>query len=615
MRLSLIDISIIVLYLLSTIFIGLWYRKKARENKDSYMLGGKSLPWYKLGLSDASDMFDISGTMWMVSLCFVYGMKSIWIPWLWPVFNQVFLMMYLSRWLRRSNATTGAEWLATRFGKTGAGVTSSHLVVIAFALLSCLGFMAYGFIGLGKFIEIFIPWDLIKGYIPFNVAPQYVPHVYGIIFTLFAMFYSILGGMHSIVTGDIVKYCIMTVACIWIGVIAAGQVSSHHLNVPGGWYTPFFGKHLGLNWTGIITEVNQKIKSDGYSLFAYFFMMMTFKGFFAALAGPAPNYDMQKILSTRSPEEASKMNGFVSVILLPIRYTLIISLTALGLIYYRQMNLTDGAGAIDFERILPAVINNFLPVGLVGLLLAGLLGAFMSTFSGTMNAAQAYIVNDIYIKYVNPAAPTKKIITMNYVVGIVVVALGVFLGFFVKNINFVLQLIVSALYGGYIASNVLKWHWWRFNANGFFWGMLSGIVAALVLAVMVSVGVITDRDLLNLFLILFAISLAGCIIGSYAAPPTDMAVLQSFYTNVRPWGFWEPVKQIALANDQSFQPNKNFKLNMFNVVIGTIAQCCLTILPMYLVLWQKAPLLITIAILAVMMVILKRTWWDKLKEY
>ncbi len=178
MRLSLIDISIIVLYLLSTIFIGLWYRKKARENNESYLLGGKSLPWYKLGLSDASDMFDISGTMWMVSLCFVYGMKSIWIPWLWPVFNQVFLMMYLSRWLRRSNASTGAEWLATRFGKTGAGVTSSHLVVIAFALLSCLGFMAYGFIGLGKFIEIFVPWDLIKGYIPFDVAPQYVPHIY-----------------------------------------------------------------------------------------------------------------------------------------------------------------------------------------------------------------------------------------------------------------------------------------------------------------------------------------------------------------------------------------------------------------------------------------------------
>jgi len=610
MRLSALDITIILLYLLSTIFIGLWYRKKARQNKESYMLGGRSLPWYKLGLSDASDMFDISGTMWMVSLCFVYGMKSIWIPWLWPVFNQVFLMMYLSRWLRRSNASTGAEWLQTRFGKSGPGVTASHQVVIAFALLSCLGFMAYGFIGLGKFIEIFVPWDMIKGYIPFDVAQQYVPHVYGVIFTLFAMFYSILGGMHSIVVGDIVKYSIMTIACIWIGFIAAGQLTNHHLDVPNGWYSPFFGSQLGLNWNGIISEVNEKIKSDGYSLFGLFFMMMTFKGFFAALAGPAPNYDMQKILSTRSPEEASKMSGFVNIILLPIRYTLIVSLTILGLLYYHQMNLKDATGAIDFERILPAVINNFLPVGLVGLLLAGLLGAFMSTFSGTMNAAQAYIVNDIYIKYVNPQASTKKIISMNYIVGIVVVATGVILGFFVKDINSVLQWIVSALYGGYIASNVLKWHWWRFNASGFFWGMLTGILAAMVFSVL-----IPDGQLLYWFPLLFLLSLGGSVVGSYAYEPTDMVVLKSFYSNVRPWGFWEPVKQAVLADDPSFQHNKNFKLNMFNVVIGTMAQCCLTILPMYLVLKQKMPLLITVIILAIIIAILKKTWWNKLKDY
>jgi SSS family solute:Na+ symporter len=613
MHLSFVDISIIVLYLLATIFIGLWYRKKARENKDSYMLGGKKLPWYMLGLSDASDMFDISGTMWMVSLCFAYGMKSIWIPWLWPVFNQVFLMMYLSRWLRRSNAATGAEWLGTRFGKTGAGVGSSHTIVIVFALFSCFGFLAYGFIGLGKFIEIFAPWSYVKAYIPFNIPAQYVPQFYGIIFTLFAMFYSILGGMHSIVLGDVIKYSIMTVACVWIAFIAVSKLNGHTLNVPNGWFSPFFGARLNLNWTGIITEVNQKIKDDGYSLFGLFFMMMTFKGFFAALAGPAPNYDMQKILSTRSPEEASKMSGFVNIILLPVRYALIISLTILGLLYYHQMNLKDVSGAVDFERILPAVINNFLPVGLVGLLLAGLLGAFMSTFSGTLNAAQAYIVNDIYIKYVDPKASTKKIMGMNYMVGILVVVIGVVLGFFVKNINTVLVFIVSALYGGYIAANVLKWHWWRFNASGFFWGMLSGIIASMLLAL---IALFFDTgNILYWFPVLFAISIAGSVIGTYATPPTEMAVLKSFYTNVRPWGAWGPVQKLVMADDPTFQPNKNFKLNMFNVVIGTIAQLCLTILPMYLILMQKLPLLVTAGILLVIILVLKKTWWNKLKDY
>src|SRR6185436_923774 len=217
MNLKALDISIIVLYLVTMVVIGWVLRKKARENKESYLMGGKKLPWYMLGMSDASDMFDISGTMWMVALCFVYGMKSIWIPWLWPVFNQVIMMMFLSKWLRRSNANTGAEWLATRFGNLGKGIKGSHNIVVAFALLSCLGFLAYGFIGLGKFMEIFLPWEIVKEYVPFYINPHYVPHFYGIVFTLFAMFYSILGGMHSIVLGDVIKYGIMTVACICIG--------------------------------------------------------------------------------------------------------------------------------------------------------------------------------------------------------------------------------------------------------------------------------------------------------------------------------------------------------------------------------------------------------------
>ena len=170
----------IVLYLVTMVMIGWLLRKKARQNKESYLMGGKKLPWYMLGLSDASDMFDISGTMWMVALCFVYGMKSIWIPWLWPVFNQVFNMMFLSKWLRRSNANTGAEWLATRFGLNGKGVKASHNVVVAFALIGCLGFLAYGFVGLGKFIEIFVPWDVVQPYILFILHRNMLPIFMGL---------------------------------------------------------------------------------------------------------------------------------------------------------------------------------------------------------------------------------------------------------------------------------------------------------------------------------------------------------------------------------------------------------------------------------------------------
>ncbi|HTQ26724.1 MAG TPA: sodium:solute symporter family protein [Puia sp.] len=615
MKLKAIDLAIIAAYLITMVVIGWVLRKKARQNKENYLLGGKSLPWYMLGLSDASDMFDISGTMWMVSLCFVYGMKSIWIPWLWPVFNQVFLMMYLSRWLRRSNATTGAEWLTSRFGKSGKGVRASHNIVVAFALLSCLGFMAYGFVGLGKFMQIFIPWDIVHRYIPVTIAAGYVPHFYGIVFTAFAVFYSILGGMHSIVWGDVVKYIIMSVACISIGVIAMMHLHGRPVHAPKGWENPFFGWKLNLDWGSIVPAANQKITEDGFSLFGLFFMMMLFKGVFASLAGPAPNYDMQKILSTRSPQEASKMSGFVSIILLPVRYSMIIGLTVFALLYFNQISgdLQTSNGT-DFEKILPAAINNFLPTGLMGLVLTGLLGAFMGTFSGTLNAAQAYLVNDVYLKYINPAASTRRIISMNYIAGLAVVITGVVLGLFVKDVNTVLQWIVSGLYGGYIASNMLKWHWWRFNASGFFWGMLSGIVPAIALAVLKSFDVLTGLDLYY-WPLLFLLSLAGSVIGSYAAPPTDMDTLESFYKVVRPWGFWKPVHDRIIAKDENFVGNKNFGINMFNVALGIIGQLCLTILPMYLVLWLKFPLMITLALLAVIIFILKKTWWNRLSEY
>jgi solute:Na+ symporter, SSS family len=82
MRLTSIDVAIIVLYFAATVVIGLAARKRAQRSKGDYLLGGNRLPWYLLGLSNASGMFDISGTMWLVTILFVYGLKSAWIPWL-----------------------------------------------------------------------------------------------------------------------------------------------------------------------------------------------------------------------------------------------------------------------------------------------------------------------------------------------------------------------------------------------------------------------------------------------------------------------------------------------------------------------------------------------------
>ncbi|PLW96259.1 MAG: sodium:solute symporter [Marinilabiliales bacterium] len=609
MKLHLIDIIIIGCYLLATVFIGIILRRTAQKNKKNYMLGGNKLPWYLLGLSNASGMFDISGTMWLVTLGFVYGLKSIWIPWLWPTFNQIFLMVFLSIWLRRSNATTGAEWIKTRFG-TGRGSDLSHRIVVVYALISCLGFLAYGFIGLGKFLEIFIPWEYVCGLINLNPAiipPEYVPHIYGIVFTLFAALYAILGGMISIVWADVLQYIIMVVASIMVGVIAMKALGSEVLNVPDGWLSPWFGTRLELDWSNIIPEVNEKIKSDGFSLFSVFFMMMLFKGFLVSAAGPAPNYDMQKILSTKTPAEGAKMSGLVSLILNPVRYFMITGFVVLALLYYNQLDLVSG-GVVDFEKILPSAISEFIPAGLLGLMLAGLLAAFMSTFAGTLNAAQAYIVNDIYLK-VKPSASNNSIRNTNYLSGIIVVGISILIGFFAKDVNSILQWIVSALWGSYVASNVLKWYWWRFNGHGYFWGMLAGLIPALIMPL-----VFKETLELYYFPLLLISSLIGCIIGTYKNPPTDENYLKDFYKNVKPWGFWKPIKEKVLADDPSFIPNKNFKMDMINILIGIIWQTSLIALPVFIVL-RQVPYAVICGFIAISTsVILKLTWWNKLPE-
>ena len=603
-----IDIVIIALYLITIVVIGLVLRKKAQRSKDDYLLGGKSIPWYMLGLSNASGMFDISGTIWLVTLMFVYGIKSAWIPWLWPVFNQIFLMVYLSKWLRRSKATTGAEWIGTRFGFEK-GAKLSHVIVVVFALIMCLGYLAYGFIGLGKFIEIFIPWEFVSNYVPFTVTPEFVPHFYGIIFTLFAVFYSLLGGMSGIVWADVVQFTIMTVAALVIGYLGFVAIGENTLNVPDGWSSPFFGWELNMDWSTIIPEVNQKIMDDGFGLFSIFFMMMIFKGVLVSVAGPAPNYDMQKILSTKSPAEASKMSGFVSIVLMPIRYLMIAGFAALALIYYEKLDLLTTAGNIDFELILPSAIIEFVPVGLLGLLLAGLIAAFMSTFAGTLNAAQAYLVNDIYLKYMNKNSTPKQTRNMNYTTGLIVVVISIILGLFAKDVNSVLQWIVSVLYGSYVGANILKWHWWRFNGEGFFWGMVAGLVSA---------GIIPELfpDVLSLYLFpaILVISLIGSIVGTYSAPPTDEKVLKDFYINVRPWGFWKPIHEKVIYEKSRLNKNSEFGRDMLNVLIGIIAQTALVILPMYIVFRQNVPIYISLVVLVICGLLLKKYWWNNLEE-
>jgi SSS family solute:Na+ symporter len=619
-----IDILIISFYIFLTVAVGIWVSKRASKGLDSYFLGGKSIKWYYLGLSNGSGMFDVSGTAWMVGILFLYGVKSFMFMWLWPIWNQIFIMMFLAVWIRRSNIMTGSEWILTRFGDKRAG-RASHLIVAAFAIIAAIGFIAYFFEGVGKFMTIILPWDLtlqMGASVLLNSEQSYA-----LIIILLTTIYTVKGGMFSVVATEVLQYGIMVVAGLLIVGYSFFAISDVEINavITEEWRNVFFGWELETHWSVKYQAFNDLIDSEGFKMFGAFIGMTLFKGFFASLAGPTPSFDMQRILSTKTVKEAAYMSGFTNLILFIPRYLLIGGIVVIALVSLSSEMIGNASfSGADLEVLLPKVINFHVPVGVKGLLLAGLLAAFMSTFSAFVNAGPAYIVNDIYKKYFKPNATVKHYIKASHIASFSVVSLGVFMGFFADSINSLTLWITSALFGGYVASNFLKWIWWRFNGWGYFWGMLSGlIIASLQFLLDQNKGSFSEDSLLfelshmqaiYLFPIIFIVSLIGSFLGTFLSEPTDMKTLKSFYKTVRPWGWWAPVYKELLKEESTLKKNTDFWNDMFNCAIGIVWQSSMIVMPIYFVIRDYPKGLFALSVFAITSLILKFTWLYKVKQ-
>ncbi len=619
-----IDISIIAIYVLLTLFIGIWVSKKASKDLNSYFLGGKNIKWYFLGLSNGSGQYDVSGTAWMVGMLFLYGTKSFMHMWTWPVWNQIFVMMFLAVWIRRSNIMTGSEWILTRFGDDRAG-RASHSIIAIFAVASALAFISYFFEGAGKFLAVILPWDIpfiIDGLIVFTSEQSYA-----LIIIFLTTIYTVKGGMFSVVATEVLQYIIMVIGGVLIAGYTFFYITDVEINavISEEWRNIFFTNELAPHWSSKYQAFNDLIDTQGYKMFGAFIGMSLFKGFFASIAGPVPSYDFQRILSTRNIKEAAYMSGFTSIVLYIPRYLLITGIVVIALVVLApEMATTSGLSNDHLEVILPKIINNHIPVGIKGLLLAGLLAAFMSTFSAFVNSAPAYIVNDIYKKYFKPKATNKHYIKASYIASFSVVMLGVMMGFFAESINSLTLWISTSLYGGYIAANFLKWIWWRFNGWGYFWGMLAGLViATLQFFLDQNKGHLTEGSWLYemanmpafyLFPLIFGFSLLGSFLGTYLSQPTNNEILKSFYKNVRPWGWWKPIYDQLKAEDGSFEKNKDFGMDMLNCAIGIVWQSSMILLPIYLLIRDYPKTLVTLLVFLITSVILKFTWLDKVRK-
>jgi Na+/proline symporter len=514
---------------------------------------------------------------------------------MWGLLMGAFFLSYMGKWVRRSNVMTAAEWMKTRFGSDSGG----KLARTAYALMAVLtlaSFVGYAYQGIGKFASVYTRLESLAQYtsVPWiqHVVTEHEPDVLAVTIIGITTLYVILGGLYSVVVTDVIQTVILTLSSIFIAYVAWSRLTPELLaELPQGWTS------LSVPWR--IGEFS-KTENAHFELFGALVIVWVLKGLLLNAGGPAQMYDFQRFLAARDARDAAKVGAAWSVFLI-VRWAMATGIVLLA--------LTGVTGVTDSEKVMPLVLLEFMPIGIRGIVIAGLLAAFMSTFSSTVNSGASFIVRDLWQPFFRPQAGEKESVRFSYLATILLVLMGVGIGSQAKSIAQIWSWMMMALGAGVVIPNVLRWYWWRMNGWGYALGTLGGIVLSLVVLFFPS------APMYYVFPSICVASLFVSIVASVATRPTDCNVLIHFYKSVRPFGLWKPIAERApLSAEKSSSKSESVLLAIVNVLLAMLAITGTYLFPMYLVghwyisstIWL---VLATAAILA-----LKYTWYRFLPE-
>ena len=588
MEVATLDIVIVVAYLLLILVAGILLSRRASKDLDSYFLGGRKLPWWLLGLSGTACYFDVSGVMWTIALFYIMGQQFLWPQFMWGyVAMMACFATFMGKWLRRSEVLTGAEWMVFRFG-TGAAGEFARAAYAVMAVVIAVAFTGFAEYGSGSFLEIFIP-------VPEDLTStwwgQHWRHVLAIGLMALTTVYTISSGLLGVGVTGFIQFVLILIGStvLIVQAIRMGSYEAVAAEVPREWFT--FAPPW--NWP----RLAEWELTAAWVAFVPLTITWFIKGAALGIGGPQQLYDLQRFLAARTPREASLAGMIWGVGLVPM---FMVS-AAVGVI-----GLAKWGGEIENpDQLYPMVVGTLLPVGLKGLVLAGLLSAFMSTFSATINAGASYLTFDLYHKYLAPSASERQLVRASRVCSLLIVIAGILVGMAARDINTIFEWIMMVLGAGVLVPNVLRWFWWRFNGVGFAVGTLAGVVAAMALA---TLSPQTPGDVT--FPILLAISAGSSVLASLCTQPTDANVLAEFFRRVRPAGWWGPVRR-AVAETQ-LPHHESFAWDASAAMVTAIGLQALYSMSTYAVTHQWMALGASLAVLAACTVVLYFIWYRRL---
>ncbi len=569
------DYAIIVVYLIGLIGLGLFLKKRASASVEDYVIGGRNLPWWMLGFSGMASFLDVAGTMLIVSFLFMLGPRGLFIEFRGgAVLVLAVMMLWTGKWHRRSGCLTGAQWMIFRFGD-GLGGRFAQLAKSLSVFIWVVGMLSYLAKGVGLFLSMLLPFE------PMTCALGLVA---------VAAVYTMFSGFYGVVVTDLIQSVVIIAAVAIVSFLALDKLqgieslSALAQSVTGN-----------ANWIKATPSTHADLlkgyeAQEALLTFALFYLFKNL--FFSTGTGDDP-----KFFGAKNDAECAKLS-FLWICVMGIRWPLMIGFAILGLFLVSTMFPDPGSvtqaselirqfhpdvtsagwhelvsniinqpkqvdpalisglqsllgeqawqdklllvgfhGDVDPERVMPAVLLNQIPTGLRGLMLIGLLAASMSTFDSNVNMAAGIFMNDLYMKYLRPAASIRETVFATWGFIVVVVIIGFLFAFQVKSINDIWGWIIMGLGSGLMMPTILRLYWWRFNGTGFATGLIVGLLAAVIQRL-----AFPDLDERNQLFLIGGIGLVASIAGTYLSGPTDRETLENFYRKTRPFGFWGPLK-------------------------------------------------------------------------
>ncbi len=513
MHLATIDWAIILGYLAFSAALGIYFSRRAGKSVDEFFVAGRSLPWWLAGMTMVASSFAIDTPLGITGLVAGHGIQGVWYAWSFVLGAAGTMGAFVfASLLRRSETITVAELVELRYsGREAAGLRLFK--GIYFGILA-------NAITLGSIIKAV--WTVTEVVLGWN------PHLTLGVILVFTLFYTAASGMWGIAATDVLQFFIGIAGLIMLLVFALGHVGGIEPLVAG------FVERYGAEGA---RERLHFFPRWGSPFFETFLVFIALKWW----SNPPPAIH-QRMVAAKNERHASLSTLMFAVMQFAVNYWPMILIAMVSLVVFP--NLPAAAA----ERGYPMLILELMPAGLLGLLLASMMAAFMSTVDTHINYGAAHMITDIYRRFIRRDATQKHYVRASRLGTAVMLLIAVGVAYALDSVSQAWYYL-ALLTAGYGFLVVARWFWWRINA----WSEIAALAASGVVSTLVSprfAGWAGYGDLVGTlsygwrFLIVMAVSTAAWIVVTVATRPCDEEHLAAFCRKVKPFpAFWGPIRE------------------------------------------------------------------------